>query len=160
MKTNSESSTRKANFRRAKILIVDDNKDHWLVIQKAIRETLPEVTPVWVDTPRQALVLLQEYSYQEWEIPKLILLDLYLPERTDGWQLLKQIKALPSPLDHIPVVMLSSSVNDADILEAYTLGVSSYLVKPINFEDWLTYFRQIREYWWETVTLPLLQYKL
>ena len=160
MKANHNSSTKKANFRWAKILVIDDNEDHWLVIQKAMREILPEVTPVWVDTPQQALALLQEYSCQEWEMPKLILLDLYLPRHTDGWQLLKQIKAMSSPLDHIPIVMLSSSVNNTDILEAYTQGVSSYLVKPVDFEGWLAYFREIREYWWETVTLPLVQFKL
>ncbi len=160
MKVTNDSSARKANFRRAKVLVIDDNQDHWVVIQKAMLATLPEVTPVWVDTPRQALVLLQEASYQEWDMPKLILLDLYLPERKDGWQLLKQIKSMASPFDHIPIVMLSSSVNNSDITEAYTLGVSSYLVKPIDFEGWLTYFTEIRQYWWETVTLPLLQYKL
>lgn len=160
MKVTNDSITRKANFKRAKVLVIDDNEDHWAVIQKAMLVILPEVTPIWVNTPEQALVLLQEASYQEWDMPKLILLDLYLPERNDGWQLLKQIKAMASPLDHIPIVMLSSSEDKIDIIEAYTLGVSSYLVKPIDFEDWLTYFTEIRQYWWETVTLPLLSYKL
>ncbi len=125
-----------------------------------MKEVLPEVATVRVSVPAQALVLLEEWETQEWEIPKMILLDLYLPENKDGWDLLQQIKSLPSPFNRIPIVMLSASVSQTDIKTAYEFGVSSYLVKPVDFQDWLTYFQELRTYWWETVTLPPLQYKL
>ena len=160
MKSNDGYRDNKANFKRAKVLIVEDNDDQWLLIQKAMKEVLPEVATVRVSVPVQALVLLEEWETQEWEIPKMILLDLYLPENKDGWDLLQQIKSLPSPFNRIPIVMLSASVSQTDIKTAYEFGVSSYLVKPVDFQDWLTYFQELRTYWWETVTLPPLQYKL
>ncbi|SFC87527.1 response regulator [Spirosoma endophyticum] len=160
MKSNDSYQENKANFRQAKILVIDDNNDQWLLIQKAMQEVLPEVTVVWVSETTQALLLLEEWQTQEWEIPKMILLDLYMPENSDGWNLLQQIKRMPSPCDRIPIVMLSASINKTDIRTAYELGVSSYLIKPIDFQDWIAYFQELRTYWWETVTLPPLQYKL
>ena len=154
---NQES---KANFRRAKVLIVEDNDDQWLLIKKAMKQILPEVINVRVSEPAQALVLLEAWQTQEWEIPKMIILDLYLPENKDGWNLLQQIKSMPSPFNRIPIVMLSSSVSQTDIRTAYEFGASSYLVKPVIFQAWLTYFQELRTYWWETVTLPPLQYRL
>ena len=160
MKNNDGYLQNKANFRRAKLLAIEDNDDQWLLIQKALTEILPEITTVRVSTPAQALALLEEWQTQEWEIPKLILLDLYLPQNSDGWDLLQQIKKMPPPFNRIPIVMLSSSMSKTDIRTAYELGISSYLVKPVDFQEWLSYFRELRIYWWETVTLPPLQYKL
>jgi CheY-like chemotaxis protein len=160
MKNNIDQAKIKANFKLAKILVVDDSDDHWRLIQKAIQQVLAEVTSERAASPAQALTLLEEWQYQEWEVPKQILLDLYMPEAEDGWGLLRQIKSMPAPISQVPIVMLSSSTSSADIMKAYELGVSSYLVKPNNFEDWLTYFQELRTYWWETVSLPLLQYKL
>ena len=152
--------TIKANFKRAKVLIIEDNADHWTLIKKAMQQCLPEVESVRVDTPDQALVLLNNWSTQEWEIPKLILQDLYLPNSVDGWYLLERIKAMPAPCKQIPVVVLSSSNHNVDIEEAYRRGSSSYLVKPTSFAEWLTYFQELRTYWWETVTLPPTQFSL
>jgi CheY-like chemotaxis protein len=160
MKSNDGYTQRKENLRRAKVLVIEDNDDQWLLIQKALKEILPEITTMRVSSPTQALVLLEEWQTQEWEIPKLILLDLYLPENRDGWDLLQQIKRMASPINQIPIVMLSASVGETDIRKAYELGVSSYLVKPVEFQDWLTCFREFRTYWWETVTLPPMQFKL
>lgn len=160
MKSNNEQVKIKANFNLAKVLVVDDSDDHWHLIQKSLKACLPEVKSVRAATPQQALNLLNEWETQEWELPKQILLDLYMPDRKDGWGLLKQIKAMPAPLNQIPIVMLSSSTDNYDILKAYQLGVSSYLVKPASYEEWLAYFQELRTYWWETTTLPPLQFTL
>lgn len=154
------TETIRANFSRAKVLVIEDSADHWTLMKSAMQQCLPEVTPVRVDTADQALELLDSWATQEWEMPKLILQDLYLPNRTDGWYLLEQIKARPAPCNRIPVVMLSSSDYRTDIEEAYRRGSSSYLVKPTSFAEWLTYFQELRTYWWETVTLPPLQFSL
>ncbi|QHV93823.1 response regulator [Spirosoma endbachense] len=154
MKLTADQLARKSNFNQAKLLIVEDNDDHWLLIQSAIRQCLIEVTVVRVSTPQQALDRLDQWQYQEWEQPKLILLDLYLPRNSDGWQLLEQIKQMPAPLSHVPIVIFSSSEDNDDILKAYQLGASSYLIKPMNAEEWLFFFRKLRSYWWETATLP------
>ena len=158
MKSTDTQSLIKANFRLAKVLVIEDNDDHWLFIKQAIQQSLSEVTPVRVATSEQALALLNEWHHQEWEVPKLILLDLYLPDSKDGWALLEQIKRLPSPLNQVRIVMLSSSESTADILKAYQMGIASYTVKPMNFPDWVTYFQELRAYWWETVSLPPTHY--
>lgn len=160
MKSNQEQARIKANLRQSKVLIIDDSDDQWLLMKRAFQEALPEVTPVRVSAPDQATALLDEWRTQEWEIPKLILLDLYLPDNTDGWQLLKKIKSMPPPICQILVVMFSSSVNTTDITTAYELGVASYLVKPVNYESWVSYFMELRTYWWETVTLPPLHFSV
>ena len=154
MKNKLSSSTSKANFSQAKVLIIEDNADQWFLIQHAIQPCLREVTPYRAETPQQALDLLNQWQYAEWEQPKLILLDLYLPRNSDGWQLLENIKAMPAPLSHIPVIMFSSSSDRSDIVKGYELGIASYLVKPSKVEDWLDFFQRLRLFWWETATLP------
>lgn len=149
-----DNETVRSNFKRARILVVEDNDDYWVLIQRAMLQVLPEVVPVRAANHDEAHELLVDWSRDEWEMPKLILLDLYLPERTDGWQVLADIRNLASPCNQVPVVMLSSSNVQADITEAYQRGSSSYLVKPAAYSEWLDYFKQLRTYWWETVTLP------
>lgn len=154
MTTPSQDSTTRNNFRNAKLLIIEDNPDHGIIIRKALKLCLPEVMPILVTTEKEALVYLDQCQLEEWEFPKLILLDLYLPEAQNGWRLLEQIKALPTQLSKIPVILLSHSNSREDIAEAYERGCSSYLVKPTRFDEWLVYFQTLRTYWWETVTLP------
>lgn len=150
----------KANFQKAKVLVIEDNDDHWELIFRAIQQRLPEVTAVRAANGDQTLAYLNEWSLEEWEIPKLILLDLYMPKREDGWALLNQLRDLSMPTTQIPIILLTNSNNPADVSEAYERGSSSYLVKPIIFEDWLQIFQELRAYWWETVTLPPLQLSL
>ncbi|SFF29502.1 response regulator [Spirosoma endophyticum] len=145
-----------ANLRNAKVLIIEDSEDQWLLMSQAMQQCLPEVMPVRVATIQQAMTRLEEWCYQEWEIPKLIILDLYLPQRVDGWQLLAWIKAMPAAINLIPVVMFSSSADPADIDQAYASGIAAYLVKPTQFAAWLTYFQELRSFWWETASLPPL----
>lgn len=142
------------NFKNARLLIIEDNPDHGVIISNAVCHCLPEVKFVVAKTEEEALAFLNQCLLEEWNLPKLILLDLYLPDRETGWRLLEQIKKMPAALHKVPVVLLSHSTNRSDITEAYERGCSSYLVKPGAFNDWLSYFRTLRTYWWETVTLP------
>lgn len=151
---SQRDSPARSNFKNARLLIIEDNPDHVEIISTAVRHCLPEVNLVVVKTEGETVAFLNQCLLEEWNIPKLILLDLYLPDRETGWQLLEQIKAMPAALGKVPVVLLSSSASRSDITEAYERGCSSYLVKPGAFDDWLSYFRMLRTYWWETVTLP------
>ncbi|AUD04670.1 response regulator [Spirosoma pollinicola] len=147
-----------SNFRQASLLLIEDNPDQSLLLQKLLQATLPEIRLTQVASADQAIALLGEWQGQEWELPKLILLDLYLPDRPAGWQVLRAIKAMAEPINQIPVVMLSSSSINQDICMAYQLGASAYLVKPLDQSDWLQLVQQIRTYWWETARLPPLMY--
>jgi two-component system, response regulator len=79
------------------------------------------------------------------ETPKVVLLDLKLP-KVDGLEVLKRIKS-DTRTRHIPVVVLTSSREDRDIVESYNLGVNSYIVKPIDFEQFSESVRQLGLYW-------------
>ncbi|GAB3939716.1 response regulator [Spirosoma harenae] len=152
------SATTNINFKNAKALVIEDCEDHWSFIKRAMERVLPEIALERAATLSEALTVLKGWANEEWEIPKIILQDLYLPTRQDGLQLLQQIKALGLQYSRIPIVVLSSSFDQDDIGQAYQYGASSYLVKPTIFSDWLTHVQELRAYWWETVTLPPLYF--
>ena len=154
MNHSSNNSTVRDNFKNAKLLIIEDNADHCTIINRIIQSALPEVKAVILSTEEDALDYLNQCGVNENELPKLILLDLYLPDRQSGWRLLERIKTMRVAKGQIPVVILSSSGDQADVTEAYQRGCSSYVVKPSLATEWQTYFECLRMYWWETVTLP------
>ena len=84
--------------------------------------------------------------------PDLILLDLNLP-KYDGHQLLEQIKSDPD-LCHIPVVVLTTSAADEDILRSYRLHANAYVTKPVGFDEFMDVIRQIDEFFVQVVRLP------
>ncbi|WP_338875515.1 response regulator [Spirosoma sp. SC4-14] len=142
------------NFKHASLLVVEDNDDHWHLIQLAIERSLSEVKAVRTTNVEETLNYLHTCSLQARDLPKLILLDLYLPDRQDGWNILKQIKHSSSPYKQLPVVILSYSSNRDDITESYFYGSTSYITKPSDMGEWEKYIQTLRLYWWETVTLP------
>lgn len=150
----------RSNTKSIKVLVIEDSADHWLLMKKAMQQCIPEASPVYVSSPEEALELLHEWSTQEWELPKLIFQDLYLPTREDGWHLLKQIKTMTTSCKRIPVVMLSSSNTHIDVADAYRRGIASYLVKPVDFSGWLTYFKELRTYWLDTAALLPVHFSL
>jgi two-component system response regulator len=81
------------------------------------------------------------------EIPKLVLLDLKLP-RLDGHEVLKRIKGDPRT-SGIPVVVLTSSSEERDVMRTYEVGANSYIIKPVDFEQFTESVRDIGKYWLE-----------
>lgn len=136
------------------LLMVEDNNDQWLIAQQAALSALPGVRIDRTATSEEAFTLLQKCKIKQAELPRLILLDLYLPNRADGLEFVRRLKTLGDVFQRVPVVMLSFSSQSEDIGDTYQAGVGSYIVKPQRFEEWVELFTQIRIYWWETVRLP------
>ena len=87
-----------------------------------------------------------EYAHRNIEnIPKMVLLDLKLP-KVDGLEVLQKVKSDPRT-STIPVVILTSSREDCDIIESYQLGVNSYIVKPVDFDQFTEAVKQLGLYW-------------
>ncbi|GAB3504331.1 response regulator [Spirosoma knui] len=135
------------------ILVVDDNDDHWFLIRWALLRTLPGVAVYRTKTADETLAYLETCLAEARKLPELILQDLYLPQRETGWQLLEAIKQHHT-FRRLPVVVLSHSDDPKDIEQSYYLRSTSYMVKPVNYADWIRYFEDFRRYWWEAVTLP------
>ncbi|GAB4038674.1 response regulator [Spirosoma gilvum] len=151
--TNAKNSQLSQNP-GAKLLIIEPLDQQWTFIQQAISQGFKQGSPQRAESPQQTLTLLTSWQQQEWELPKLILLDLHLPSLDDGWQLLTAIKALSAPTRWIPIIVLSASNQRADISKAYELGGASFVSKPIDLAGWQILFEELRAYWWETVRLP------
>ncbi len=139
--------------RNQTLLVVEDNPDHQVLLRYVIQRSLANTTAIFTDSADQAMAYLNECVINKVSPPKLILLDLYLPKAEFGWQFLRHVKQLPAQV-RPPVVVLSISREEDDIAQAYQLGASSFISKPIGEAQWLNYFETIRRYWWETVVLP------
>jgi CheY-like chemotaxis protein len=96
--------------------------------------------------------LRKEGKYAGVPTPDLILLDLNMP-RMDGIQVMEEMSK-DEHLKHLVVVVLTSSKADEDVLRSYKLRCSSYLVKPISFEEFAKMIQSLRDYWFTLVTLP------
>lgn len=152
--TLSKSKVSPNRLKNARILIVEDNADHMVLIKSALQKCFTNVEAVMATDEKSALNYLDECIQTGLRLPQFILLDLYLPEREDGWHLLQMIKDRNPEIGQIPVVVFSNSGYQEDITESYDRGVTSYVVKPIDFNEWVEYFQTLKDYWWETVTLP------
>lgn len=138
-----------------KILLIDDSLDHCVLIETVLQECMPDAHLLTAYTREEAITQLKNCQEAKESLPRLILLDLYFPLRNDGLQVLQVLKANDSPYRLIPVTVLSHSSLAEDIQTSYDLGATSYIVKPGDFKRWLAYFQALRQYWWQTVSLPL-----
>jgi len=150
---DSQATVRR-NFRGAKILLIEDNPDHQLLIRALLCSLMPGVELLTAATLEEALTQLEGCIDRHSPLPRLILLDIYLPKPEAGWILLRHLKEPTSPFRLIPVTLLSQSDKSADIQTAYQLGANSYIVKPVDYPQWQAYFESLRDYWLHTVTLP------
>ncbi|MEY2408815.1 MAG: hypothetical protein QOF48_1485 [Verrucomicrobiota bacterium] len=139
--------------RRSLILLVEDNLGDARLVREALQESGAQAVLQHVLDGNEALAILRrEGSHSVAARPDLILLDLNLP-RKSGREVLAEIKS-DATLRHIPVVVLTSSQSDDDILSVYNLHANCYVPKPADLEDFLTVIRAIEHFWFTTARLP------
>lgn len=131
------------------ILLVEDNpNDVELAIHALKRNKLANRIVVVRDGAEALDFIFAQGAYASRDIengPRVILLDLKLP-KVDGLEVLRQVKA-DSRTRHIPVVVLTSSREERDIIESYELGVNSYITKPVDFDQFTEAVRHLGYYW-------------
>lgn len=135
------------------ILLVEDDPGDVLITSEALDHSKVTNTLATVEDGEQALAYLRkEGKYADATRPDLILLDLNLPRR-DGREVLAEIKADPE-LRRIPVVVLTTSSAEEDILRSYDLHANAYVSKPVDFERFVDVVRQVDEFFFTVVRLP------
>lgn len=138
------------------ILVADDDPDDRLFIKEAIEEVRLANELTLVNDGVELMDYLHrrgEYEYLSgYPLPGLILLDLNMP-RKDGREALQEIKSHPD-LRRIPVVVLTTSKADEDILRTYDLGANSFISKPVTFEKLVEVMTAVTNYWLQIVRLP------
>jgi CheY-like chemotaxis protein len=138
------------------LLLADDDPDDCMLAREALAESrLANHLFVVGDGEELLQFLRHEGTYADPATsprPGLILLDLNMP-RKDGREALREMKADPH-LRSIPVVVLTTSQAEEDIVRTYDLGVSSYISKPVSFEGLVEVMRVLGRYWFEIVELP------
>lgn len=137
-----------SEFESVEILLVEDNASDAELTIRALRKKNMANHLVWLKDGAEALDFLFCTGSYEGRLnskPKLILLDLKMP-KVDGIEVLRRVKA-DERLKAIPAVIMTSSHEDRDIVESYQLGVNSYLVKPVDFEQFLDVVSRAGLYW-------------
>ena len=139
--------------RPVEILLVEDNPGDVRLTREALREgKVRNNLSVAADGVEAIAYLRKEGEYADAVRPDLILLDLNLP-RKDGREVLKEIKADPA-LRHIPVVVLTSSQAEEDIVRAYDLHANCYVTKPVDLDQFIRVVESIEDFWFSIVKLP------
>jgi two-component system, chemotaxis family, response regulator Rcp1 len=140
--------------RPVEILLVEDNPGDVRLTMEALKEAkvINNLT-VLKDGEEALSYLRRQGSYAHAKRPHLILLDLNLP-RKDGREVLAQIKA-DEVLKRIPVVVLTTSQDEQDVLRSYNLHANCYITKPVDLDQFITVVRTIEDFWLGIVVLPV-----
>jgi len=137
----------------AEILLVEDNEGDIELTKEAFEEAQFRNTLNVVEDGDEALdYLFKRNGFEDAVMPDIILLDLNLP-CTDGREVLEIIKAEPR-LKRIPVIVLTSSRADKDVVESYDLHANCYIVKPVNAAKFMAVVQTVENFWVDIVCLP------
>ncbi|MFN3939931.1 MAG: response regulator [Chitinophagales bacterium] len=135
------------------ILLVEDNPGDIRLTQEALKEgDMPNVLHVVKDGVEAMEFLRKKGKYAESPTPDIILLDLNLP-RKDGREVLADIKT-DENLKMIPVIVLTTSDTDRDIIKSYKLHANCFITKPVDLELFIFIIRQIETFWFRVIKLP------
>lgn len=142
-----------APSKAVEILLIEDNPGDARLAREALRDAKVLNNLSWVPDGVEGMAYLKRQGkYGQSPRPDLILLDLNLP-RKDGREVLSEIKADES-LRRIPVVILTTSQAEEDILRAYHLNANCYITKPVDLEQFMKVVKTIEDFWLTIVKLP------
>jgi two-component system, chemotaxis family, response regulator Rcp1 len=141
------------DWRPIEILLIEDNPGDVDLTKEALQEAKVRNRLHVVDDGAKAVEFLYKRGeYADAPRPDIILLDLNLPKK-DGRQVLVEIKADPQ-LAEIPVVILTTSQAEEDIVRSYQLHANCYITKPVDFKQFMRVVKSIEEFWLTVVKLP------
>lgn len=141
--------------RPATILYVEDDPDDFRLTQRALEDDQVRVDLKHVQDGEEALDYLLgrgQYAGKGVSPPDIVFLDLNLP-RMDGREVLEEMRRTDS-LRHIPVVVLTTSDQEADIVRMYKIGCNSFVTKPVDTAKFINTIRELRHYWLQLVSIP------
>ena len=139
--------------RPAEVLLVEDNEDDVVLMREGFKRSKLVVKLNHVTNGVECIDFLQKQGkYKDAPTPDIILLDLNMP-LMDGREVLEKISQ-DEKLCHLPVVILTTSSEEQDVLSMYKLRCSSYIVKPVDFDKFQKVISEIGNYWFTVVVLP------
>ena len=145
---------------RFTVLLVEDDLNDIFLVKRAFKLAHLQNPLQVVTDGQEAINYLKgegKYSNRDaYPLPKLIVMDIKMPRRT-GFEVLEWVKGSSRPLRRIPIVIVSSSDNPADINRAYELGANAYMVKPVDFKAVEHLFQSITHYWGLECAKPELE---
>jgi CheY-like chemotaxis protein len=135
------------------ILLVEDNPGDVMLVEEVLSDSKVRNRLHVVSDGEQAMEFVRRQGkHAGAPRPDLILLDLNLPKKS-GREVLREVKTHPD-LKTIPVVVLSSSKSDDDVVNSYELHANAYILKPVDFHQFMKVMRAIEDFWFVTVKLP------
>jgi CheY-like chemotaxis protein len=147
------SVMKKSGIMPIEVLLVEDNPGDVLLTRIALEDSKISVNLNVVEDGVEAMAFLRKQAkYTTAPHPDIVLLDLNLPKK-DGREVLAEIKA-DENLKRIPVVILTTSQSEEDILKAYNLSANCYITKPVDFDQFVKIVRSIEDFWFAIVKLP------
>ncbi|WP_049786948.1 response regulator [Brumicola nitratireducens] len=137
--------------RKAHIMLVEDNHSDQVMVERALEDGKIACDLTILPNGQKALESLRDMLLSD-SLPDLVLMDINMPVM-DGKQTLQEIRA-DLELKHLPVVMLTTSNREKDVIESYRLGVNAYLTKPVLDSQFIKTIQQLENFWFELVVLP------
>jgi CheY-like chemotaxis protein len=135
------------------IHLADDNEDDVLLVKLAFEQAkMMNIVNAVGDGDEALAYLRREGKYKDAALPGLIMLDINMP-RMNGFEVLREIKADPA-LKHLPVVMLTTSKQDQDVINSYAGGACSFVTKPVGLTEFREAVKRFELYWAFVATIP------
>lgn len=137
------------------IMLVEDNPGDIRLITELFKEIdIENQVNVACDGEQALMMLHKEGKFTTTRLPDLILLDLNLP-KIDGKEVLREIKT-DNRLMYIPVIILTTSREEKDIIETYSYNANSFITKPVDLDSFIKIIKSIQEFWLNIVKLPMV----